>query len=65
MSFRVRGAYLESCNCEAICPCRMIGGVQGGRSTYGICFGLLTWKIEDGHFGDADVSGLNVANAVL
>jgi hypothetical protein len=60
-SYRVRGAYLESCNCEAICPCRMIGGVPGGRSTYGICFGLLTWRIEEGRVGDEDVSGLSVA----
>jgi hypothetical protein len=61
MGFRVRGTYLESCNCEAICPCRMIGGVPGGRSTYGVCFGLLTWRIDDGTVGDVDVSGLNVA----
>ena len=61
MSFRVRGSYLESCNCEAICPCRDIGGVPGGRSTYGVCFGLLTWRIEDGRIDELDVSGLNVA----
>jgi hypothetical protein len=61
MAFRVRGSYLESCNCEAICPCRMVGGVAGGRSTYGICFGLLAWRIEDGFVGDVDVTGLNVA----
>jgi hypothetical protein len=28
--WRVQGEYVESCNCEAICPCRMIGGVPGG-----------------------------------
>jgi hypothetical protein len=61
LSFRVRGDYLESCNCEAICPCRMVGGIPGGRSTYGICFGLLTWRIEDGFVGELDVGGLNVA----
>ena len=27
--WRIRGAYFESCNCEAICPCRMVGGRQG------------------------------------
>jgi hypothetical protein len=59
--FRVRGEYLESCNCEAICPCRMVGGIPGGRSTYGICFGLLTWKIEDGVVDNVEVGGLNVA----
>ena len=60
MDFRVRGAYFESCNCEAICPCRMIGGVPGGHSTYGICFGALSWKIEEGHAGDVDLSRLGV-----
>ncbi len=60
LSYRLRGAYLESCNCEAICPCRTIGGVPGGRSTYGVCYGVLTWRIEEGTVGDADVSGLAV-----
>ncbi len=60
-SFRVRGAYFESCNCDAICPCRMIGGVPGGRSTYGICFGVLSWRIETGRRGEADLGGLNAA----
>ena len=56
--YHVRGAYFESCNCEAICPCRMIGGVPGGRSTYGICYGVLSWLIHEGSVGDVDVSGL-------
>ena len=56
--YHVRGAYFESCNCEAICPCRMIGGVRGGRSTYGICYGVLSWLIEEGTVGEVDVSGL-------
>ena len=59
----IEGDYLESCNCEAICPCRMIGGVPGGRSTYGECFGLLTWKIRSGRAGATDLSGLAVALA--
>ncbi len=58
MSYRVRGAYFESCNCEAICPCRMIGGVPGGRSTYGVCFGVLSWRIDEGLVGEVDVGGL-------
>jgi hypothetical protein len=58
LTYRVRGAYFESCDCEAICPCRMVGGVPGGRSTYGVCFGVLSWLIHDGSVGDIDVSGL-------
>lgn len=57
------GTYLESCNCEAICPCRRIGGRQGGRSTYGICLGSLSWAIESGQAGELDLSGLNVVLA--
>src|SRR5436305_4445665 len=41
LSYRVRGSYFESCNCEAICPCRKIGSTLGGRSTYGECYGVL------------------------
>jgi hypothetical protein len=61
MTWRIAGAYFESCNCEAICPCRMIGDVPGGRSTYGICFGALSWRIDDGHYGDVDLGGLATA----
>jgi Protein of unknown function (DUF1326) len=61
LRFRVRGAYFESCNCEAICPCRMVGGIPGGRSTYGICFGVLSWRIEEGFLDEVDLGGLNVA----
>jgi hypothetical protein len=61
MSYRIRGGYFESCNCEAICPCRMVGGFPGGRSTYGVCYGVLSWAIASGRVGDADVDGLAVA----
>ena len=58
--WRIAGSYLEACNCDAICPCRRIGGVAGGRSTYGECLGALSWRIEDGSDGALDLSGLNV-----
>jgi hypothetical protein len=61
VSYDVRGSYFESCNCEAICPCRMIGGIRGGRSTYGVCYGVLSWQIDEGRVRDVDVSGLAVA----
>jgi hypothetical protein len=63
LPWSLSGTYLESCNCEAICPCRRIGGRQGGRSTYGICLGTLSWKIESGRAGKQDLSGLNVVLA--
>jgi len=58
VTWRIAGAYFESCNCDAICPCRMIGTIPGGRSTHGICCGALSWRVDDGHFDDVDLSGL-------
>lgn len=63
MSWRIRGSYFESCNCDAICPCRRINGVPGGRSTHGVCLGVLSWLIEEGAADGTDLSGLPVALA--
>jgi hypothetical protein len=63
MSWRIRGTYFESCNCEAICPCRRIDGGSGGRSTHGVCLGVLSWLIEEGAADGTDLSGLPVAMA--
>jgi hypothetical protein len=63
MSWRIRGTYFESCNCDAICPCRRIDGVAGGRSTHGLCMGVLSWLIDEGALDTVDLSGLPVALA--
>src|SRR5439155_12834145 len=63
VSYRVRGTYLESCNCDAPCPCRRIDGRPGGRSTLGICDGALSWSIEEGSADDIELSGLGVVLA--
>src|SRR5579871_896373 len=62
--WRIRGTYFESCNCDAICPCRRVDGRPGGRSTHGVCEGVLSWLIEEGSVGDVDVGGLPVALAL-
>lgn len=62
-AWSVEGDYLESCNCEAVCPCRMIEGLPGGRSTHGECLGLLTWRIGRGRADALDLSGLSTALA--
>src|SRR5579862_3193263 len=63
MAWRIQGSYFESCNCEAICPCRTVDGVRGGRSTYGECLGVLSWLIEEGAAGDVPLAGLATAIA--
>jgi hypothetical protein len=62
-AWELSGTYLESCNCEAICPCRRIGGRAGGRSTSGTCLGALSWAITAGSLGDLDLAGLNTVLA--
>jgi hypothetical protein len=62
--WQVAGTYVESCNCDAICPCRMTDGVPGARSTHGICMGVLSWSIVEGHAGDVGLDGLAAALAI-
>lgn len=66
--WQVAGSYFEACNCEAICPCRSIGGRPGGRSTEGICQFALSWHVIDGTYQPRgsepiDLSGLDVVMA--
>lgn len=64
MAWQIRGTYFEACNCDAICPCRRVNGIPGGRSTHGVCMGVLSWLIEEGSVDGADLSGLPVALAL-
>ena len=64
MSWGIRGTYFEACNCDPICPCRRVDGVMGGRSTQGVCTGVLSWVIEAGFVEGTDLAGLPVALAL-
>src|SRR4029078_3667117 len=56
----VRGSYFECCHCDAILPCRSVHGKSGGPSTFGVCYGTLSWHVDDGHAGPVDLSNLDV-----
>jgi hypothetical protein len=62
--WHISGDYFESCNCDAICPCRTVGSVPGGRSTHGICFGVLSWLVRDGALDGLGLSGLAAAFSI-
>jgi hypothetical protein len=59
--WHVAGTYFESCNCDAVCPCRTVSGRRGGRSTHGVCYGALSWRVEEGRAGGVELTGLAVA----
>jgi hypothetical protein len=64
--WNISGSYFEACSCEAVCPCRRIGGSMGrdgGRSTYGVCDFVLSWWIRDGRAGEVDLRGLTAVMA--
>ena len=63
MDWHIRGSYFETCNCDVICPCRRVNGVPGGRSTSGVCMGVLSWLIEDGEADGVDLTGIPVGMA--
>lgn len=48
----IDGEIIDACNCDVICPCTM-----GSPASYGSCLGNLTWCIDEGSYGDVDVSG--------
>ncbi len=61
VGWRIAGDYFESCNCDAICPCRTVGARAGGRSTHGICLGVLSWLVREGQADGLDLAGLAAA----
>ena len=61
--WRLTGPYLEACNCEAICPCRSIGGRDGVRAQYQLCQFAIAWTVSSGHFGELDMAGLQAVMA--
>jgi hypothetical protein len=60
----ISGTYLESCNCDVICPCRSVGGRKGGRSTQGLCMGALSWEIERGGTEEVSLKGMRTVIAL-
>jgi hypothetical protein len=49
----MEGPWIKNCNCDPGCPCDF-----NADPTQGHCQGIVAMKIEKGHFGDVDLSGL-------
>lgn len=45
----IRGEYMESCNCDYLCPCVYTN--PQGPVTYDHCTAVLVFRIDDGNFG--------------
>ena len=55
----IRGEYMESCNCDYLCPCVYTN--PQGPVTYDHCTAVLVFRIDDGDFGGLRLDGLKFA----
>ena len=55
----MRGEYMESCNCDYLCPC--IYTNPQGPVTYDHCTAALVFRIDEGSCGDVKLDGLKFA----
>jgi hypothetical protein len=52
----IRGTEFTNCNCNPGCPCQF-----GSPSTRGFCEAFISGNIEEGHFDQTTLNGLNWA----
>lgn len=62
LSWKISGQYMESCNCDYLCPCIFTN--PQAEVTYDHCTALLIFRIDEGSCGEVDLSGLKFALVV-
>ena len=55
-TWTIRGVEFQNCNCNWGCPCQF-----GSPSTHGHCETIAIGHIEEGHFNETKLDGLNWA----
>lgn len=55
----LRGEYMESCNCDYLCPC--IYTNPQGPATHDHCVAVMVFRIDEGNFGQTKLDGLKFA----
>jgi len=58
-TWTMRGEYMESCNCDYLCPC--IYTNPQGAATNDHCYALMVFRIDEGTCGDVRLDGLKFA----
>ncbi|MDP2084417.1 MAG: DUF1326 domain-containing protein [Gemmobacter sp.] len=54
----IKGELILNCNCTVFCPC--VVSLGNHPPTEGTCQAWAGVRIDDGHYGTADLSGLNI-----
>src|SRR5258707_15456962 len=58
-NWSLRGEYMESCNCDYLCPCVYTN--PQGPATYDNCVAAMVFRIDDGRSGATRLGGLKFA----
>lgn len=53
IEWRMRGPEIANCNCDWGCPCQFNALPTGGH-----CRAMAAMRVDEGYFGDVDLSGL-------
>jgi len=54
VDWSIKGPHFSNCNCDYGCPCQFVA-----LPTDGSCRAITGWRIDEGHFGDVRLDGLN------
>jgi hypothetical protein len=57
--WELSGEYMESCNCDYVCPCIFTN--PQGEATHEHCTALMVYRIDRGRHGDVSLDGLKFA----
>jgi hypothetical protein len=57
--WKLSGQYIESCNCDYLCPCVYTN--PQGPATDDNCIALMAFRIDEGHCGGTPLNGLKFA----
>ena len=55
-AWRLSGEYMESCNCDYLCPCIFTN--PQAEVTHDHCTAALIFRIDQGHSGGVNLDGL-------
>jgi hypothetical protein len=53
--WQLKGDWFDVCKCTIPCPCTFAQAPSEGD-----CEGILAWHINEGHYGDVSLDGLNI-----
>lgn len=58
-SWKISGEYMESCNCDYLCPCIFTN--PQAPATHEHCIAVMAFRIDSGHHGETSLDGLKFA----